>query len=100
MTTSGSSRWASTQSAVTSISGWAYCARSGDGSFATGMGSALHRRRTGTTRLRYRGISDNRTASDGTPPKLKRIVDLFAGAPKDLRLQALLEYSRKVPPLP
>ena len=33
-------------------------------------------------------------------PPLQRIVDLFAGAPKDLRLQALLEYSRKVPPLP
>jgi cysteine desulfuration protein SufE len=50
-----------------------------------------------TARLRYRGISENSTA---TPPKLRRIVDLFAGAPKDLRLQALLEYSRKVPPLP
>jgi cysteine desulfuration protein SufE len=25
---------------------------------------------------------------------------LFKGAPKDLKLQALLEYSRKVPPLP
>jgi len=40
---------------------------------------------------------------DGTasaPPALQRIVDLFGGAPKDLRLQALLEYSRKVPPLP
>ncbi len=49
----------------------------------------------GTARLRYRGISDT-----STPPKLRRIVDLFAGAPKDLRLQALLEYSRKVPPLP
>jgi cysteine desulfuration protein SufE len=35
-----------------------------------------------------------------TTPALQRIVDLFAGAPKDLRLQALLEYSRKVPPLP
>ncbi len=35
-----------------------------------------------------------------TPAKLQRIVDLFGGAPKDLRLQALLEYSRKVPPLP
>ncbi|HEV3400819.1 MAG TPA: SufE family protein [Acidimicrobiales bacterium] len=33
-------------------------------------------------------------------PELERIVDLFAGAPKDLRAQALLEYSRKVPPLP
>ncbi|HZQ79058.1 MAG TPA: SufE family protein [Acidimicrobiia bacterium] len=48
-----------------------------------------------TARLRYRGISDAIT-----PPKLQRIVELFAGAPKDLRLQALLEYSRKVPPLP
>ncbi|MDQ1488758.1 MAG: cysteine desulfuration protein SufE [Actinomycetota bacterium] len=55
----------------------------------------------GAARLRYRGISQNSIASDsGTPPKLQRIVDLFAGAPKDLRLQALLEYSRKVPPLP
>ncbi|HEX2023316.1 MAG TPA: SufE family protein [Acidimicrobiales bacterium] len=35
-----------------------------------------------------------------TAPELERIVDLFAGAPKDLRAQALLEYSRKVPPLP
>ena len=35
-----------------------------------------------------------------TAPPLQRIVDLFAGAPKDLRIQALLEYSRKVPPLP
>lgn len=34
------------------------------------------------------------------PPSLQRIVDLFAGAPKDLRLQALLEYSRRLPPLP
>ncbi len=34
------------------------------------------------------------------PPTLQRIVDLFGGAPKELRLQALLEYSRKVPPLP
>ena len=35
-----------------------------------------------------------------TTPSLQRIVDLFGSAPKDLRLQALLEYSRKVPPLP
>ncbi|MEA2973011.1 MAG: cysteine desulfuration protein SufE [Actinomycetota bacterium] len=35
-----------------------------------------------------------------TTPALQRIVDLFGGAPKDLRIQALLEYSRKVPPLP
>ncbi len=34
------------------------------------------------------------------PANLQRIVDLFGGAPKDLRLQALLEYSKKVPPLP
>lgn len=35
-----------------------------------------------------------------TAAPLQRIVDLFGSAPKDLRLQALLEYSRKVPPLP
>jgi cysteine desulfuration protein SufE len=35
-----------------------------------------------------------------TPARLQRIVDLFKGAPKDLKVQALLEYSRKVPPLP
>ena len=43
------------------------------------------------------------TSEDGKPDlptPLRRIVDLFAGAPKDLRLEALLEYSRKVPPLP
>jgi cysteine desulfuration protein SufE len=34
------------------------------------------------------------------PAKLARTVQLFQGAPKDLKLQALLEYSRKVPPLP
>lgn len=34
------------------------------------------------------------------PPALDRIVSLFRGAPKDLKLQALLEYSKKVPPLP
>ena len=35
-----------------------------------------------------------------TPPALKQIVDLFADAPRDLRLEALLEYSRSLPPLP
>jgi cysteine desulfuration protein SufE len=35
-----------------------------------------------------------------TPPKLQRIVDLFADAPRDIKLQALLDYSRRVPPLP
>jgi cysteine desulfuration protein SufE len=34
------------------------------------------------------------------PPKLESIVDLFAGAPRELCLEALLEYSRKLPPLP
>jgi cysteine desulfuration protein SufE len=34
------------------------------------------------------------------PAKLERIVTLFASAPKDLRIQALLDYSRRVPPLP
>jgi len=34
------------------------------------------------------------------PPKLQRIVDLFSAAPKDIRIQALLDYANRVPPLP
>ncbi len=34
------------------------------------------------------------------PQPLSRIVDRFQRAPKDLRVQALLQFSRKVPPLP
>jgi len=34
------------------------------------------------------------------PEKLETIVQSFQSAPKPLRLQLLLEYSRKVPPLP
>lgn len=34
------------------------------------------------------------------PPKLQRIVDLFSTAPKDIRIQALLDYANRVPPLP
>ncbi|MEX2466332.1 MAG: SufE family protein [Gemmatimonadota bacterium] len=35
-----------------------------------------------------------------TPPKLAKIVDRFRRAPKDLRVQALLQFSKKVPELP
>jgi cysteine desulfuration protein SufE len=34
------------------------------------------------------------------PERLQAIVSAFKSAPKPLRLQLLLEYSRKVPPLP
>lgn len=34
------------------------------------------------------------------PSRLAKIAERFSGAPKDLRVQALLGYSRKVPPLP
>lgn len=34
------------------------------------------------------------------PSRLLQIVDLFANAPKELRLQALLDFVDKVPPLP
>ncbi len=34
------------------------------------------------------------------PSRLQQIVDLFATAPKELRLQVLLDYVNKVPPLP
>lgn len=35
-----------------------------------------------------------------TPQKLQQIVDLFASAPRDVKLQALLDYSRRIRPLP
>ena len=34
------------------------------------------------------------------PPKLDQIVRLMAGSPKELKIEALLDYSRRVPPLP
>ena len=34
------------------------------------------------------------------PDQLQSIVSTFSSAPKQLRLQLLLEYSKKVPPLP
>ncbi len=34
------------------------------------------------------------------PPTLDKVVQRFAQAPKDIRVQALLQYARKVPPLP
>jgi len=36
------------------------------------------------------------TATD----RLNRIVEMFASAPKELRIQALLDYSRRLPDLP
>ena len=45
-------------------------------------------------------MADDSTTAAAPPAALQRIVDLLGGAPKDLRLQALLEYSKKVPPLP
>ncbi|MCP4965889.1 MAG: SufE family protein [bacterium] len=34
------------------------------------------------------------------PAKLQQIVDLFGAASRDVKLQALLDYSRRIPPLP
>ena len=34
------------------------------------------------------------------PPRLQTIVDVFANSPKEFRLEALLDYSRRVPDLP
>ncbi len=34
------------------------------------------------------------------PPRLQEIVELFAAAPRELRVQALLDFSNRVPPLP
>lgn len=45
--------------------------------------------------------SDRMTSEPAAlPPKLQNIVNMFRSAPKSLRLQALLEYSKKLPPLP
>lgn len=44
---------------------------------------------------RLSGVSD-----PTLPPKLQEIVSLFKAAPKSMRLQILLEYSQKLPPLP
>lgn len=34
------------------------------------------------------------------PPKLDQIVRLMASSPKDIKIEALLDYSRRIPPLP
>ena len=34
------------------------------------------------------------------PASLQKVVTRFERAPKDLRVQALLQYAKKVPPLP
>jgi cysteine desulfuration protein SufE len=34
------------------------------------------------------------------PPRLDQIVRLMASSPKDIKIEALLDYSRRIPPLP
>ncbi len=41
-----------------------------------------------------------RVADVSTPAALQTIIETFRGAPRQLRLQLLLEYARKLPPLP
>ena len=43
------------------------------------------------------GMTDSASA---LPPRLEAIATMFRSAPKPLRLQALLEYSKKLPPVP
>ena len=38
--------------------------------------------------------------NEGTPARLAEVVEEFAELPRELRLEALLDYSRRVPPLP
>ncbi|MBB6018400.1 SufE family protein [Deinococcus radiopugnans] len=45
-------------------------------------------------------MTSDSSAQPALPDKLQGIVSMFKSAPKSLRLQALLEYSRKLPPLP
>ena len=44
--------------------------------------------------------SDTAADSSDLPPRLARIVDRFRRSPRELRVQALLQYGRKLPPLP
>lgn len=37
---------------------------------------------------------------NGLPPALERIVTLFAGAPKQIKVEALVDYSDRLPELP
>jgi cysteine desulfuration protein SufE len=34
------------------------------------------------------------------PAKLKTMIDVMAASPKDFRIEALLDYSKRLPPLP
>lgn len=34
------------------------------------------------------------------PPKLSQLVQLMASSPKDIKVEAMLDYSRRIPPLP
>ncbi|HEY7563507.1 MAG TPA: SufE family protein [Acidimicrobiia bacterium] len=34
------------------------------------------------------------------PPRLRQISEVFRGSPKEFRIEALLDYSRRLPPLP
>lgn len=38
--------------------------------------------------------------ADTLPPNLQRISDLFASSPRDIKLQALLDYSQRLPAPP
>lgn len=45
-------------------------------------------------------FDDDRTPDPRLPDKLEQIVTLMRGAPKNLKVEALLDYSRRLPPLP
>jgi cysteine desulfuration protein SufE len=45
-------------------------------------------------------FGDERGSDPRLPDKLDKIVTLMRGAPKNLKVEALLDYSRRLPPLP
>ncbi|CAN5461772.1 SufE family protein [soil metagenome] len=47
-----------------------------------------------------RAMSTPQSTARSTAQRLEEIIGAFRTAPKSLRLQLLLEYTRKVPPLP
>lgn len=45
-------------------------------------------------------MTSQRNGTSTATQRLEQLTDLFASSPKDIRLQALLDYSRRLPALP
>jgi cysteine desulfuration protein SufE len=50
--------------------------------------------------IRFALVPFSAEVTVSAPPRLQEIIDLFASAPREMRVQALLDYSNRVPALP